>query len=105
MSRSHRTLVDAATVAAHLDDPRWVLVDCRATLGDPIEGPRRYAAGHLQGARYAHLDADLSGPISATSGRHPLPDPDTLADRLGGWGIGADTQVPTCYGETCMSAT
>lgn len=93
MSRSHRTLVDAATVAAHLDDPRWVLVDCRATLGDPIEGPRRYAAGHLQGARYAHLDADLSGPISATSGRHPLPDPDTLADRLGGWGIGADTQV------------
>ncbi len=93
MSRSYRTLVDAATVAAHLDDPRWVLVDCRATLSDPIEGPRRYSAGHLPGARYAHLDTDLSGPISATSGRHPLPEPAALADRLGRWGVGADTQV------------
>jgi thiosulfate/3-mercaptopyruvate sulfurtransferase len=93
MSRSYRTLVDAATVASHLDDPRWVLVDCRATLSDPVEGPRRYSAGHLPGARYAHLDTDLSGPVTASSGRHPLPDPAVLADRFGRWGIGPDTQV------------
>lgn len=93
MSRRHRTLVDVATVAAHLDDPCWVLIDCRAVLGDPIEGPRRYAAGHLPGARYADLGADLAGPVTASSGRHPLPDPEAFADRCGRWGIGADTQV------------
>ena len=93
MARSHRTLVDVAAVAAHLGDASWVLVDCRSVLGDPLEGPRRYAAGHLPGARYAHLDHDLSGPVTATSGRHPLPEPAALADRFGRWGIGDDTQV------------
>lgn len=93
MARSHRTLVDVAAVAAHLADASWVLVDCRSVLGDPLEGPRRYAAGHLPGARFAHLDSDLSGPVTASSGRHPLPEPAALADRFGLWGIGGDTQV------------
>ena len=93
MLRSHRTLVDVATVAAHVEDAAWVLVDCRSTLGDVHEGPRRYATGHLPGARYAHLEGDLAGPMTATSGRHPLPDPAVLAERLGRWGIGNDTQV------------
>jgi len=48
--RVHRTLVDAATLAQHLDDPRWVVVDCRWQLTDPREGARRYAAGHVPGA-------------------------------------------------------
>jgi thiosulfate/3-mercaptopyruvate sulfurtransferase len=93
MPRSHRTLVDQATVAAHLADSSWVLVDCRSVLGNPLEGPRRYAAGHLPGARYASLEDDLSGPVTASSGRHPLPEPATLADRFGRWGIGEGTQV------------
>jgi thiosulfate/3-mercaptopyruvate sulfurtransferase len=93
MARRHGCLVDAATVAAHLDDARWVLVDCRAQLSDPVEGPRRYAAGHLPGARFAHLDSDLSGPVTASSGRHPLPDAAALADRFGRWGIGNDSQI------------
>src|SRR5688572_12515593 len=93
MARAHRTLVDQATVAAHLDDALWVLVDCRATLGDPMAGPRRYAAGHLPGARFANLESDLSGPPTPGSGRHPLPDPAALAERFGRWGIGSDTQV------------
>lgn len=87
------TLVDTATLAAHLDDPHWIVVDCRFILTDPDAGRRSYAVGHIPGARYAHLDADLAGPITATSGRHPLPDPDTLARKLGAWGIGNDTQV------------
>lgn len=87
------TLVDTATLAAHLDDPHWVVVDCRFILTDPDAGRRSYAVGHIPGARYAHLDADLAGPITATSGRHPLPDVDTLARKLGAWGIGNDTQV------------
>jgi thiosulfate/3-mercaptopyruvate sulfurtransferase len=93
MARAFGSLVDQASVAAHLDDALWVLVDCRAVLGDPLEGPRRYAAGHLPGARYANLESDLSGPVSVGSGRHPLPDPEALAERFGRWGIGSDSQV------------
>jgi thiosulfate/3-mercaptopyruvate sulfurtransferase len=89
----HRTLVDTATLAAHLDDPHWLSVDCRFDLKDTEAGRRAYHEAHLPGAHYAHLDEDLSGPITADSGRHPLPDPARFAAWLGDLGIGSDTQV------------
>jgi thiosulfate/3-mercaptopyruvate sulfurtransferase len=86
-------LVDCATLALHLHDPEWVVVDCRFVLSDPGAGRRAYDAGHLPGARYAHLNNDLSAPVTATSGRHPLPDAEGLAQRLGLWGIDNQKQV------------
>lgn len=90
---AHTTLITAATLQAHLDDPDWVVVDCRFNLADPAAGRRAYQDGHIPGARYAHLDEDLSAPVTATTGRHPLPDPARLAATLGAWGIGPGTQV------------
>lgn len=90
---SHDTLIDAATLHSHLDDPHWVVVDCRFSLMDTEAGRRAYRESHLPGARYAHLDEDLSGPITPTTGRHPLPDPKRLTSRLGDWGIGPGIQV------------
>lgn len=87
------TLISAERVAAQLQDDHWLVVDCRFSLADPEAGQRAYIQGHIPRARYAHLDRDLSGPRHAASGRHPLPDPDALAARLGSWGIGNDTQV------------
>jgi thiosulfate/3-mercaptopyruvate sulfurtransferase len=70
------------------------IVDTRFSLADPEAGRRAYAAGHLPDAVYAHLDADLSGPIiPGETGRHPLPDPTELAARFGTWGIDDETQV------------
>lgn len=89
----HTTLIGTEEVAAHLDDPRWVIVDCRFTLSDPEAGRRAYAAGHLPGARYAHLDEDLSGPKTGRNGRHPLPEPARFAETLGRWGIDGGKQV------------
>ncbi|MFZ1639956.1 MAG: sulfurtransferase [Candidatus Contendobacter sp.] len=89
----HDTLIDAATLHAHLDDPDWVVVDCRFSLMDTAAGRRAYRESHISGARYAHLDEDLSSPITPTTGRHPLPDPARLARTLGEWGIGHKTQV------------
>ena len=86
-------LIDAATLGAHLDDPDWIAVDCRFSLMDTEAGHRAYAESHLPGARYAHLDRDLSGPITPATGRHPLPDPARLARTLGEWGIGDGAQV------------
>jgi len=87
------TLVDTATVAAHLDDSNWVVFDCRFDLTKPGAGQRAYAEAHIPGARYAHLDNDLSSPVTANSGRHPLPDAEVLAAKLGCWGVGRRTQV------------
>jgi thiosulfate/3-mercaptopyruvate sulfurtransferase len=87
------TLVDTETLSRHLYDPRWVVVDCRFVLTDPEAGRRAYAEGHIPGARYAHLHDDLSSPVTATSGRHPLPYPNLLAEKLGGLGIDKNSQV------------
>lgn len=88
------TLVSTEDLARHLEDPQWVVFDCRFTLTDPEAGRRAYAEGHIPGARYAHLDEDLSGPIvPGRTGRHPLPDPAVLADKLYNWGVGVNKQV------------
>lgn len=89
----HRTLVDAATLAAHLSDPDWRVLDCRFDLARPEAGAEAYAASHVPGALYAHLDRDLSSPRTERSGRHPLPEPDALARTFAGFGIDARVQV------------
>ena len=90
---SYTTLVDVATLRAHLDDPSWVVVDVRHQLADPGYGQRAYAEAHVPGAVFLHCDRDLSGGMTGLNGRHPLPDPQQLAARLGSIGIGAQTQV------------
>jgi thiosulfate/3-mercaptopyruvate sulfurtransferase len=90
---SYGTLVDAATLAAHLADPAWRIVDVRHQLADVAFGESAYAAGHIPGALFMHCDRDLSGQMNGRNGRHPLPDPASLADRFASLGIGAQTQV------------
>ena len=87
------TLVAVDKLAAHLEDPRWLIVDCRFDLTQPAAGEAAYDAGHIPGAIYAHLDRDLSSPITPSTGRHPLPDPERFAATLSRWGVTADTQV------------
>ncbi len=89
----HQTIVTPATLAAHLDDPDWCIVDCRFSLDDPEAGRRAWLEGHIPGAVYAHLDDDLAAPTGSDTGRHPLPDVKLFAQTLTRWGVGADTQV------------
>lgn len=88
-----RTLIDAQALAGHLGEPDWVVVDCRFDLSVPEAGEHAYRLGHIPGAVYAHLDRDLSGPRSVSTGRHPLPEMAELGERLRGWGIGSRSQV------------
>ena len=87
------TLVTTEDLAAHLDDPRWIVFDCRFTLTDPYAGRQAYLKNHIPGAIYVHLDEDLSAPISETTGRHPLPATETFAEKLCQWGVGVNKQV------------
>jgi thiosulfate/3-mercaptopyruvate sulfurtransferase len=70
-------IIDVPELAGALDsaDPP-TLIDVRWRLGGP-NGPDEYVAGHIPGAAFLDLEADLCGPAGA-GGRHPLPDPDHL---------------------------
>ena len=87
MTAAPSPLIAAETLLRRIDDPALRLFDCRFSLAQPELGQRAYADGHLPGAIYAHLDEHLSGPITAASGRHPLPDPARLAHWLGSCGV------------------
>ncbi|GAB3384254.1 sulfurtransferase [Azotobacter armeniacus] len=85
---SHAQLLSPAQLAARLDQPELRILDCRFVLEDPAYGARSYAQEHIPGARFADLEHDLSGPVQkGMTGRHPLPDPALLIERLRAWGI------------------
>jgi len=90
--RPFTTLIDVDALRA-LPPADLALFDCRAELGNPHWGEAQFAEAHIPGAQFLHLDRDLSSPITAYSGRHPLPDPQVFARRVGALGAGDDLQV------------
>jgi thiosulfate/3-mercaptopyruvate sulfurtransferase len=100
-----RTLISTAALAMHVEEPAWVIVDCRAKLDDLQWGSREHAASHIPGAVYADLTHDLSGPKSGSNGRHPLPDPQVLAQTFSRLGIESGMQVVAYDQENGMFAS
>ena len=91
---THTLLVSTHDLATHLDDPDWIIFDCRFLLSQPDEKEKYYLKAHIPGAVYAHLDRDFSAPIiPGQTGRHPLPTPEEAARRFGVMGIGPGMQV------------
>jgi thiosulfate/3-mercaptopyruvate sulfurtransferase len=89
----YTTLIECPELAAHLSDTDWAVLDCRFELARPEWGASVYVEGHVPNAIYAHLDRDLSSPVTSTSGRHPLPAVEAFAATLGRWGIDENVQV------------
>lgn len=89
----YTTLVSVDDLAAHLNDAGWIVCDCRHDLADTEAGRRSYRESHIAGARFVHLDSDLSAPKTGRNGRHPLPDPGRFARRLGELGVDNAKQV------------
>jgi thiosulfate/3-mercaptopyruvate sulfurtransferase len=88
-NRQH--LVDVADLTDELARPLPpTVLDVRWTLTSG--GRSSYDAGHLPGAVFVDLDADLAGPPGA-GGRHPLPDPATLQAALRRAGVRAGHPV------------
>lgn len=90
---TYNTLIDCDSLQAQLHNPAWVVVDCRFDLMQPQAGRAAYGAGHIENALYADLNQDLSAPVTASSGRHPLPEPQQFVQQLAAWGISNDSQV------------
>lgn len=88
-----RTLVAAESLAASLDRDDLAVIDCRFSLAAPDAGETAYRAAHVPGARYAHLDRDLSDQRKTGQGRHPWPDAVDFNRKLAGWGVSPRHQV------------
>ena len=89
-------LIDTHELSLHLNDPQWVIFDCRHDLMDAGKGERLYREGHIPGAHFASIDTDLSGEKTGTNGRHPLPSPAAFAAFLARHGV-AQTAAIVAY--------
>ena len=90
---AYTTIISAPTLAANLDNPNWVVFDCRFSLADSTAGRQAYRLGHIPKACYADLNQDLSSAVKSYTGRHPLPDFRLLSQKLGAWGVSNRSQV------------
>lgn len=90
---NYTTLISVEDLHQHLNDPDYVIIDCRFSLANTEAGFTAYRHGHIPNARYAHLDKDLSSANTDFTGRHPLPNFSQLVKKLGAWGIDNNSQV------------
>ncbi|HVR70166.1 MAG TPA: sulfurtransferase [Vicinamibacteria bacterium] len=91
-----RALVTTEWLADHLRDPDLRVVDVRWSLDPSRRGRDAYALGHIPGAVFLDVDADLSGPGGGRGrprGRHPWPPPEQVARVMGAAGIGPGVRV------------
>jgi thiosulfate/3-mercaptopyruvate sulfurtransferase len=86
-------LTSTATLAQHLNDPSWVIFDCRHDLMNEGRGEALYREAHIPGAHFAHLDVDLSGEKTGSNGRHPLPAPQAFIAFLSRHGVMHDSTI------------
>ncbi|MEO8101008.1 MAG: sulfurtransferase [Betaproteobacteria bacterium] len=86
-------LINTHDLSLHLADPQWVIFDCRHDLMDADKGERLYRQGHIPGAHFASLDADLSAEKNGRNGRHPLPAPAAFAAFLARHGVTETTAI------------
>lgn len=82
-----RVLVTARRLREELAGPHPpALLDVRWTLGEP-DGRPAFRAGHVPGAVFVDLEAELAAPPSRERGRHPLPALEDLIASARRWGL------------------
>jgi thiosulfate/3-mercaptopyruvate sulfurtransferase len=93
-------LVETEWLAPHLADPNVVVLDCTVHLipnpkitYDVVPGRADFEKGHIPGAQFLDLQADLSDRDHEF--RFMLPSAEHFAAAMGRFGVGADTRVVT----------
>ena len=84
-----KPLISVAELVADLE--RVTILDVRYKLGGP-SGPTEFAAGHIPGAVFVDLDADLAA-APGRGGRHPLPEADVFSQAMRRAGVSAARPV------------
>ncbi|MBS1697860.1 MAG: sulfurtransferase [Actinobacteria bacterium] len=92
-------LITAADVRSLLEEGADLrILDVRYRLGF-TDGHEHYLDGHLPGAVFADLEADLAGRGAPSDGRHPLPSDEALEQAARRWGI-RQGQTVVVYDDT-----
>jgi len=89
----YSTIIDVHELRDMIDNPQWIIVDCRYDLMDNSAGYRAYLESHIVNAVYVNLDNDLSGPAVTDHGRHPMPPPERMNELFSSLGISHEHQV------------
>jgi thiosulfate/3-mercaptopyruvate sulfurtransferase len=91
-------LAETAWLAAHLDDPKVVVLDCTTHLiPDPkvtyqvVPGRADFEAGHIPGAQFVDVQADVSDPDQKL--RFMAPRPEAMAAAMRRFGVSNDSRV------------
>ncbi len=79
-------LITTDELAQRLSDPRLRILDVRWTVKQP-DGRAAFRDGHIPGAVFVDLDADLSDHSVTGRGRHPLPTAAALQASARTWGL------------------
>ncbi|MER6121655.1 sulfurtransferase [Streptomyces sp. NPDC001795] len=95
-----KAIISASELASELAGPqpptlldvRWQLTAATTAGAAPFDGRAAHAAGHIPGAVFVDLDADLAGP-PGPAGRHPLPDPEHFGAAMRAAGVSSDRPV------------
>ncbi|HCA94351.1 MAG TPA: sulfurtransferase [Cyanobacteria bacterium UBA9226] len=96
-------VVSSAYLNEHLNDPEVVVVDCRFSLLEPGLGSEQYQKSHITGAYYLDLNKDLSSPVQLHGGRHPLPNPHQLAEKIAAMGVKFSETLVVAYDDSCFA--
>lgn len=93
-----RWLVETDWLAAHLHDPKVRILDCTIAMSrnadggwQATSGRAAYEDGHIPGAQFVDLQAELFDAEAATD--YMLPAPEVFAARMGELGIGSEHRV------------
>ena len=93
-------IVDRQWLHKNRNNPQVVIVDCRFQLANLNWGEKEYQQSHIPGAYYLNLDRDLSSEVQTHGGRHPLPNPDLLAQKFTSMGIVKNETFVVAYDDS-----
>lgn len=84
-------IVTAKELLDNIND--FIIIDCRAELGNPGWGYAEYLKEHISGSYFVNGETDLSDPVSEHGGRHPMPDLEKLLKHFESLGISDGSKV------------
>ncbi len=85
--------VSVQWLESHLNDPDYIIVDCRYNLFDHELGAREYHENHIPGAFFLHMEKDLTARVQEHGGRHPIPKPDSFRQSMNSIGLTPEKTV------------
>jgi len=90
---SYKTIISAENLIKNINNKEFIIFDCRCDIKETSYGIDQYTEGHIPNAIFVDIDTDLADKKTSTSGRHPLPDPKILTEKLCNWGMSNTKQV------------